>query len=44
MSIAFVIRLAVEIVGITTLIGVTCDPITEYWVNYYFNVCKECYL
>ena len=44
MSIAFVIRLAVEIVGITTLIGVTCDPISEYWINYYLNLFKEFYL
>ena len=43
-SIALMIRLAVEIVGITTLIGVTCDPISEYWINYYFNLFKECYL
>ena len=44
MSIAFIIKLSVEVIGITSLLGVTCDPIGECWINYYFNVFKECYV
>lgn len=44
MSVLLVFRLFVEIVGITTLIGITCDPISEYWVNYYFRIFEEYYL